>query len=160
MGLLASQLGNVVQSSVGPADRSEAGGLQYTSQQLGSSVGTALIGAIVIGALASTFISNVQNDPRIPDDLKEAVTIELGGTIEFVNSGVLEEGLQDAGLPPEEIEAIVEGYEQGQLEALRLGLFVAAVIVVVSLILVRRIPDKPFDEMAELAARDEPAAST
>lgn len=45
MGLIASQLGNVIQSSVGPKARGEAGGLQYTAQQLGSSLGTALIGA-------------------------------------------------------------------------------------------------------------------
>lgn len=37
MGLIASQLGNVVQSSVDASGRSEAGGLQFTSQQLGSS---------------------------------------------------------------------------------------------------------------------------
>ncbi len=41
MGLIVSQLGNVVQSAVGDDDRSEAGGLQSTAQQLGSSLGTA-----------------------------------------------------------------------------------------------------------------------
>ena len=46
LGLIASQLGNVVQSAIDDADRSEAGGLQYTAQQLGSSLGTALIGAV------------------------------------------------------------------------------------------------------------------
>jgi predicted MFS family arabinose efflux permease len=46
MGLIVSQLGNVVQSAVGDDDRSEAGGLQSTSQQLGSSLGTALLGAM------------------------------------------------------------------------------------------------------------------
>ena len=45
MGLVISQLANVVQSSIGDADRSEAGGLQNTAQQLGSSLGTALLGA-------------------------------------------------------------------------------------------------------------------
>ena len=39
MGLMVSQLGNVVQSSVDDSGRSEAGGLQYTGQQLGSSLG-------------------------------------------------------------------------------------------------------------------------
>ena len=39
MGLMISQLGNVVQSSVEDSGRSEAGGLQYTGQQLGSSLG-------------------------------------------------------------------------------------------------------------------------
>ena len=51
MGLIVSQLGNVVQSAVEDRDRSEAGGLQFTAQQLGSSLGTALLGAIVISGL-------------------------------------------------------------------------------------------------------------
>lgn len=147
MGLLASQLGNVIQSSIGPQDRSEAGGLQYTAQQLGSSVGTALIGAIVIGALASAFITNVQDDDRIPAELKEAVTVALASNVEFVNSSVLEGGLIEAGVSQADTDAIVDSYEMGQLEALRLGLFAAAVIVVIALALVRRIPDMSFEEM-------------
>jgi predicted MFS family arabinose efflux permease len=57
MGLLASQLGNAVQSSVGDADRSEAGGLQWTSQQLGSALGVAVIGSIVLAGLTNGFVS-------------------------------------------------------------------------------------------------------
>ena len=67
MGLIVSQLGNVVQSAVEDRDRSEAGGLQYTAQQLGSSLGTALLGAIVITGLISAFTANVAGDPRISD---------------------------------------------------------------------------------------------
>ena len=53
MGLIASQLGNVVQSSVDASGRGEAGGLQFTGQQLGSSVGVALLGAIVLSGLTT-----------------------------------------------------------------------------------------------------------
>ena len=56
MGLMASQLGNVVQSSVDASGRGEAGGLQYTGQQLGSSLGVALIGAIVLTGLTGAFV--------------------------------------------------------------------------------------------------------
>ena len=48
MGLMISQLGNVIQSSVEESGRSEAGGLQFTGQQLGSALGVAFIGAIVL----------------------------------------------------------------------------------------------------------------
>ena len=59
MGLIVSQLGNVVQSAVGDEQRSEAGGLQNTAQQLGSSLGTALLGAIVItGLIAAVPLQN------------------------------------------------------------------------------------------------------
>ena len=64
MGLIVSQLGNVVQSAVEDRDRSEAGGLQFTAQQLGSSLGTALLGAIVITGLITAFTTNVADNPR------------------------------------------------------------------------------------------------
>src|SRR4051794_1352882 len=41
-GLLLSQLGNVIMSSVGESQTNEAGGLQGTAQNLGASLGTAL----------------------------------------------------------------------------------------------------------------------
>ena len=56
LGLIASQLGNVVQSSVDDTERGEAGGLQYTSQQLGSAIGVALIGAVVLTGLTTNFV--------------------------------------------------------------------------------------------------------
>ena len=57
LGLLASQLGNVNMSAVTEKDTSEVGGLQGVFQNLGSSLGTALIGSILIGALATSFAS-------------------------------------------------------------------------------------------------------
>lgn len=156
MGLLASQLGNVVQSAVGPNDRSEAGGLQYTAQQLGSAMGTALIGAVVISALGAAFISEIEQNPSIPQELSEAIGVELSGSIAFVSASEVETGMAEAGLDPEEIGPIVESYEASQLEALRLGLFVAAVVVVISLFMVRQIPDMSFEEIAALEAEDAP----
>ncbi len=67
MGLIVSQLGNVVQSSVDASGRGEAGGLQYTGQQLGSSLGVALIGAIVLIGLGDAFVANIEDDPAIDD---------------------------------------------------------------------------------------------
>ncbi len=152
MGLLASQLGNVIQSSVGARDRSEAGGLQYTAQQLGSSVGTALIGAIVIGSLATVFVNQLANDPRITDELESEIVVSLNGSVQFVSTDALEDSLVDSGLSSDEQEAIVESYADGQLVALRLGLMVAATIVVLALFRVRRIPDMSFEELGAAVA--------
>ena len=78
MGLMISQLGNVVQSSVEESGRSEAGGLQYTGQQLGSSLGVALIGSIVLIGLTTTFISNVEHDSRISAQVSAQVGVAAG----------------------------------------------------------------------------------
>ena len=59
LGLLASQLGNVNMSSVTGTETSEVGGLQGVAQNLGSSLGTALIGSVLIAALATSFAGGV-----------------------------------------------------------------------------------------------------
>ncbi len=59
LGLLASQIGNVNMSSVGEDQSSEVGGLQGVFQNLGSSLGTALIGSVLIGTLATSFAAGV-----------------------------------------------------------------------------------------------------
>lgn len=156
MGLLASQLGNVIMSSVGPKDRSEAGGLQWTSQQLGSALGTALIGAVVISALASVFVNQISNDPRISDEISAEIGVALNGSIQFVSSDDLTAALAETSLDPSEAAAIVDGYEDGQLTALRMGLLVAAAIVIGALFVARKIPDMSFEEMAAAQEDDEP----
>ena len=160
MGLLASQLGNVVQSSVGPKDRSEAGGLQYTAQQLGSAIGTALIGAIVISALATAFVNQIEDDPRISDEVSQNIGIDLNGTISFVNSEDLAAALAETSLDSDEANAIVEGYMTGQLQALRIGLLVVAAIVIGAMFTARRIPDMSFEQIVEAEADDEPAEAS
>jgi EmrB/QacA subfamily drug resistance transporter len=126
MGLIVSQLGNVVQSSVDASGRGEAGGLQYTGQQLGSSLGVALIGAIVLTGLASAFASNIQDDERIADVVAAPLSaaIEDSG-IDFVSSDVVEEAVRQTDLDEATGQAIVDDYEQAQLQALKSGLLVA-----------------------------------
>ena len=72
-GLLLSQLGNVIMSSVDPAQINEAGGLQGTAQNLGASLGTALIGSVLIAALSTGFVERVEQNPAIAPDVQEQV---------------------------------------------------------------------------------------
>jgi MFS family permease len=146
MGFVASQLGNVLQSSVENTDRSEAGALQNTAQQLGSSLGTAFIGAIVITALGIAFLGNVTDDPRISDQVEEQAGIAVGGGITFISADELRTAATDAGISDEEVEAIVEDYEDGQIRSLKLGLLIAAALSLIALPLSGGLPAKRPDE--------------
>src|SRR5262249_52909436 len=86
MGLIVSQLGNVVQSAVGDSERSEAGGLQSTAQQLGSSLGTALLGAIVITGLITSFSHNVASDQRLSAEVSKQLELRLSAGVSFVSA--------------------------------------------------------------------------
>ena len=137
---IASQLGLVVQSSVDASGRGEAGGLQYTGQQLGSSLGVALIGAIVLAGLAGSFVSKVEADPRISAEVAAQVgtAVESGG--DFVASSDVEAAAVAAGVDEATTAAIVDDYEEAQLLALKAGLLVAALIALASLASTKDLP--------------------
>ena len=140
MGLMVSQLGNVVQSSVDASGRGEAGGLQYTGQQLGSSLGVALIGAIVLTGLTGTFLSSIQADNRISDQVAAQVGVAAGNSTNFVSTDQVKKSAQKAGLDPATTQAIVEDYSQAQLQSLKAGLLAAALLALASLAFTRDLP--------------------
>jgi len=140
MGLIASQLGNVVQSSVDASGRGEAGGLQFTGQQLGSSLGVALLGAIVLSGLTSAFVSNISSDDRIHSTVAEQVGVAAGSGIDFVSADQIETAARDAGLDEPTTAAIVDDYESAQLQALKTGLLAAAFLALLSLAFTRDLP--------------------
>jgi len=140
MGLIASQLGLVVQSSVDASGRGEAGGLQYTGQQLGSSLGVALIGAIVLTALTSSFVSTILEDERIADEVAAQVTIAVEPGLDFVSSADIAVAATSAGLDEATTTAIVEDYESAQLLALKGGLLVAGLLALLSLAFTSDLP--------------------
>jgi EmrB/QacA subfamily drug resistance transporter len=147
MGLVISQLGNVVQSAVADSDRSEAGGVQNTAQQLGSSLGTALLGAVVITGLIGAFSDNVAADPDVPQDVKQQVEIRLGGDVSFVASEEVRDGATEAGLDTETVNTLVEHYEDAQLDALKTAFLFASLIVLASFWATRRLPSRLFAEL-------------
>jgi hypothetical protein len=143
---------------VDESDRSEAGGLQYTAQQLGSSLGTALIGAIVITGLATAFTTNVADDPRISQATQDQVAVRLEGDLSFVDAGSVEQAAHDAGVSPAETAAIVEGYSDAQLQALKLGLLACGFIVLASLLATRNLPRERLQAAQESVRGTEPVA--
>jgi EmrB/QacA subfamily drug resistance transporter len=140
MGLVVSQLGNVVQSAVGDEQRSEAGGLQYTAQQLGSSLGTALLGAIVITGLIAAFTTNIASDPEINSKVEQQVEVQLSAGGSFVSSSQVREAAEAARVPPKATDHLVTQYEDAQLKALKLAFLVAAFLVLASFWSTRRLP--------------------
>jgi len=140
MGLMVSQLGNVVQSSVDASGRGEAGGLQYTGQQFGSSLGVALIGAIVLAGLTGAFVSKVENDPRISTQVASQVGVAVGSGVDFVSSDQIAAAATAAGLDAATSAALVDDYEQAQLGSIKAGLLAAAFLALISLASTRELP--------------------
>ena len=140
MGLLASQLGNVVQSSVGEEERSEVGGLQFTAQNLGSALGTALIGSLLIGALAQAFTTEVEDNPALSEEARQQTGIALEAGISFVPTEEVRSAAEDAGLPPSEVDALTESYAAAQLDGLKAAILAAGGITLASFLVTPQLP--------------------
>ncbi|MCX5007902.1 MFS transporter [Streptomyces sp. NBC_00638] len=140
MGLLASQLGNVVQSSVGEEERSEVGGLQFTAQNLGSALGTALIGSILIGALAQAFTTQVAKNPDVSEEARQQTSVALEAGISFVPTDEVRSAAEQAGLPPAEVDAVTDSYATAQLNGLKAAILAAGGITLASFLVTTHLP--------------------
>jgi EmrB/QacA subfamily drug resistance transporter len=140
-GLLISQLGNVIMSSVDPSHTNEAGGLQGTAQNLGASVGTALIGAIMLTFLTSAFVSNVENNPALPQRTQTSITqaaTESG--LDVVPIPEVQAAAEQAGLSRRAAEAVASDYGDALLRALKKSLGGVGVLALLGLLLTRGLP--------------------
>ena len=140
IGALASQLGSVTVSSVPDEQSSEVGGLQNTGTNLGASIGTALAGAVLISMLTTSFLTGIEANPAVPDEVVANASVELADGISFVSDADLETALLDAGVPPETADAIIDENASARLDALRASLSVLALIALVAMYFTRRIP--------------------
>jgi hypothetical protein len=140
VGALASQLGAVTVSSVSDELSGEVGGLQNTSTNLGASLGTALAGSILIGALTASFIHGIEDNPAVPESVSSSAEVELAGGVPFVSDQDLVTALDQAGVPTAQADVIVDENESARIDGLRVSLFVLALIAAIALFFTRLLP--------------------
>jgi MFS family permease len=141
-GLLMSQLGNVIMSSVPPEETNEAGGLQGTAQNLGASLGTALIGSVLLLGLLNGFNSQIQQDPALSADVKAQISKATEAGIPIVTTDQANKALRDAGLTAADATTVTDDYATAQLNALKTSMLTVAFLAVLSLWFTRRLPGK------------------
>ncbi len=153
-GLVVSQVGNVIMSSVSPERGSEAGGLQGTAMNLGASLGVALVGSILIASLVGGFQKAVLADPALT-----AVAPQLAAQAEqnanFVTVEQVTLAAEAAGLSPAEVEAVAEQYAAAQIMALKVAFATIAFFALLAFWYVQSLPERaggaPPDEELALA---------
>jgi MFS family permease len=142
-GLMMSQLGNVIMSSAPPEKTNEAGGLQGTAQNLGASLGTALIGSVLLMGLLTGFTARVAENPALSEPVRAKITAATEQGIEIVTTEQAHAAAVSAGLTPAEADAVTDDYADAQLEALKKAMLAVALLALVSVVFTRRLPGKP-----------------
>jgi MFS family permease len=152
-GLMMSQLGNVIMSSAPPGKTNEAGGLQGTAQNLGASLGTALIGSVLLTGLLTGFNDRIATNPAISESTKTQIAAATEDGIEIVTTEQVHAAVIDAGATPAEADAITADYGDAELDALRKAMLAVALLAFVAIVFTRRLPARPVTP-------DEPEAAS
>ena len=161
VGLIVSQLGNVVMSSVGENRASEAGGLQGAAQSLGSSLGTALIGAVLLAGLTTGLHDSIRADSSIPPDVQEAIVTGTDQGVPMVSSETAEQLATDAGLPADQVATVVDHYEDSQINALKRAFLAASFFALFAFWIAGDLPRTPLgaSSSSDRARPPDPAQS-
>jgi MFS family permease len=143
LGALASQLGAVTVSAVTDKETAEVGGLQNTATNLGASMGTALIGSVLIATLSTAALTGIAQSPQISDSVKSQVSTELVGGVPFISDAQLTVALQNAGVSQADSAAIADINATARLEALQVAFALVGLVAILALFLTARIPTVP-----------------
>jgi len=140
-GLIASQILNLILSSVEEGDTTATSGLNATFEQLGNSIGVALVGAIVLGTLIAGLQQWVVESPRIPEEAKPALTTALESRVQLVSDIQLQQVLDQETVTDELRERIIVAYRQERLRAFRGGMVFLIFTALVGLVLTTGLPN-------------------
>jgi EmrB/QacA subfamily drug resistance transporter len=91
MGTMMSSISNLTLSAVSPEQAGEASGVNNTMRQVGSTLGTAIIGAVMLTAITTHLVDGLNSSPIIPSFIKQNAStlvskqesnIEFGGGVQ------------------------------------------------------------------------------
>jgi EmrB/QacA subfamily drug resistance transporter len=87
IGLMMGQIGNITLSAVSVEQAGEASGVNNTFRQLGMTMGTAIIGAVLISTITASLSSGVQASTVIPEPYKVRVDEAINEQVSNVEFG-------------------------------------------------------------------------
>jgi hypothetical protein len=146
VGLIASQILNLILSSVSAKDTPETTGLNGTFEQLGNAIGVALVGTIMLVSLSAGLEQGINASSTIPAEDKAALTQSVEEGVELVSNTQLDAGLQAAGADETVKTEVLAIYANSRIDAFKSGIAFLIFVAVAGLILTAGLPDRKLVE--------------
>ena len=143
IGSMASQLGALTVSAVPESEAPEVGGLQNTVTNLGASLGTALVGSMLVLALTGSLANGIDSNSAIPQSVKDQASVQMQGGVPFQSDAQLESALKDAGVSPSATNAIVAENSKARYTGLRVALTSVLFVGILGLYLSGGLAERP-----------------
>ena len=112
--------------------------LRGTAGNLAASVGTAVMGTLMVAVLSAGVISSLTANPVITPDLKQQVDLD---SINFLSNVRLEERLKSTTATPEQVTEAIRINEEARLRALKIAFFAMGCLALLAIFPSRKLPD-------------------
>jgi hypothetical protein len=161
-GALVTLLFNVLVTASPKELAGDVGSLRGVTQNLAAAVGTAVMGALLVGLLSSMIMSNLIDNPVIPPEFKRAELAQRFDldNINFIRNDQLKERLQPSTATPEKVDEAVRINTESRLRALKIGFLVLSGLALLAIFPCGWLPDYKPEEIPSgppqpIAARGE-----
>lgn len=121
VGLIASQILNLILSSVAPQDTAETAGLSSTFEQLGNAIGVALIGTIMLMTLNFGLAQQINASATLPAEMKTPLIANVEEGVQLMSDMQLEAAVRDANLDGAQEAELFQMYDLARTQAFRAG---------------------------------------
>jgi predicted MFS family arabinose efflux permease len=151
-GALMTLLFNVLVSASPKELAGDVGAVRSTANNLGFAIGTAFMGALVVGVLSATVMRSVTENPVLRAELTEQLDID---SINFLSNDRLAERLKSTTASSTEIDEAMRINQEARLHALRTAFFVLGSLALLAIFPSSRLADYSPEEMpAVLPTKD------
>jgi hypothetical protein len=142
LGLINSQILNLILSSVKPDLTAETSGVNSTFEQLGNAIGVALIGTILMGALTAGVEGGIHASTIIPLEAKTQLTAAVKSGIQLASDDDIQAGLEQAGADAAVSEEVLSIYDLARTQAFKAGVSLLAFFALIAVVLSLRLPKR------------------
>jgi MFS family permease len=137
-GALVTLLFNVLVTSVPKELSGDVGSLRGTANNLAASVGTAVIGALVVGALSASVMRSITENPVITTEFTDQLNLD---SINFLSNDRLEARLKETTATPQQVEEAMRINEEARLRALKIAFFTLGMVALLAIFPSRMLPN-------------------
>lgn len=155
LGLIASQILNLVLSSVSDKDTAETAGVNGTFEQLGNALGVALVGTIMLVSLSADLERGISTSDVIPPEDEVALIASVESGVELISNSQLQEGLKAAGVDETVEQEVINIYDLSRTQAFKAGIALLLFLTLVGLILTAGLSNRKL--VGEEAPEPEPS---
>lgn len=145
-GALVTLLFNVLVTAAPKELAGDVGSLRGVTQNLAAAVGTAVVGALLVGLLSSMILTSAGENPVITAELKDEVNLT---NLNFLSDEQLKDRLANTSATPEQLEQALAINADARTRALKTGFLLLSGLALLAILPCSWLPDyRPGDVKA------------